>query len=50
MIQGAMDISSPPDIAWQLSRRWPEGELVLLPDTGHGATLEAVRAATDRLA
>ena len=50
MVQGAMDISSPPDIAWQLSRRWPESELVLLADTGHGATLEAVRAATDRLA
>jgi proline iminopeptidase len=49
MIQGALDISAPPDIAWRLSQHWPGSEVVLLADVGHGATLEAVRAATDRL-
>ncbi|MEU9731583.1 prolyl aminopeptidase [Streptomyces sp. NPDC048002] len=52
MIHGQMDISSPPDIAWQLAQVWPDAELVLLGEAGHGlsgdAMTEAVLAATDR--
>jgi proline iminopeptidase len=47
MIHGTLDISSPPDIPWQLSRRWVGSELVLL-EAGHGTSRAAVRAATDR--
>jgi proline iminopeptidase len=49
MVQGALDISAPPDIAWRLAQVWTDAELVVLPGAGHGGTLEAVRAATDRL-
>jgi proline iminopeptidase len=52
LIHGRMDISGPPDIAWNLAQVWPDAELVLISDEGHGlsgdATLEAVLAATDR--
>jgi proline iminopeptidase len=47
LIQGRLDISGPPDIAWQLHRAWPGSKLVLLDDAGHGVSLEAMRAATD---
>src|SRR5690606_23225680 len=36
MVQGALDISGPPDIAWQLSQVWPDGELVIVGGAGHG--------------
>lgn len=49
LIHGRLDISGPPDIAWQLHRSWPDSELVLL-DVGHGATLDAVLDATQGLA
>lgn len=48
LVQGRLDISGPPDIAWQLSRLWPDSELVLLDGVGHGATGDAVLAATRR--
>jgi len=48
LIHGSLDISGPPDIAWQLVQAWPGSELVLLDGAGHGGTLQAVRAATDR--
>lgn len=52
MVHGRMDISGPPDVAWRLSRVWPDAELVLIGDEGHGlsgdATTRAVLAATDR--
>jgi proline iminopeptidase len=47
LIHGSLDISGPPDIPWQLSRRWAGSELVLL-EAGHGTSRAAVRAATDR--
>jgi len=50
LIHGRLDISGPPDIAWQLNRSWPDSELILLDDVGHGATLDAVLAATQRFA
>jgi len=50
LIHGRLDISGPPDMAWQLNRSWPDSELILLDDVGHGATLDAVLAATQRFA
>jgi proline iminopeptidase len=47
LIHGSLDISGPPDIPWQLSRRWVGSELILL-EAGHGTSRAAVRAATDR--
>lgn len=52
LIHGRMDISSPADVAWRLAQAWPDAELVLMEEEGHGlsgdATVEAVLAATDR--
>ena len=54
LIHGRMDISSPPDTAWELARAWPDAELVLIDGAGHGTSdagmAEAVVAATDRFA
>ncbi|HKN97060.1 MAG TPA: prolyl aminopeptidase [Pseudonocardiaceae bacterium] len=35
LIAGAHDMSCPPDIPWQLSRRWTSGELIVV-DAAHG--------------
>ena len=47
-------MSSPLDIAWELSRAWPDGELRVIDEAGHSAgdpgMAEAVVAATDRFA
>ncbi|MGW1271784.1 hypothetical protein [Streptomyces sp. NPDC002491] len=52
MVHGRMDISSPADVPWRLAQVWPDAELVLIGDEGHGlsggGTTEAVLAATDR--
>jgi proline iminopeptidase len=52
MIHGRMDISGPVDVAWRLAQVWPDAELVLIGDEGHGlagaSTTAAVLAATDR--
>jgi proline iminopeptidase len=37
LFHGRLDVSSPPDIAWRLSRMWSGSELTLLDDAGHGA-------------
>lgn len=54
LVHGCMDISSPPDFAWELARAWPDAELVLIDGAGHGTSddrmAEAVVAATDRFA
>ncbi len=54
LVHGRLDISGPPDIAWELARRWPDAELVLVDDAGHGAgdanMSEVLVAATDRFA
>lgn len=46
--------SSPPDVTWRLARAWPDAELVLVEEEGHGlsgdAMTEAVGAATERFA
>lgn len=53
LLNGRLDVSGPPDIAWQLAEKWPDAELVLLDAAGHGAgpgLVEALVAATDRFA
>lgn len=53
LIHGRLDVSGPPEFAWELSRAWPDSELVLLEDAGHtggpGMT-EAMIGALDRFA
>ena len=53
LVHGRLDLSSPLDVPWQLHRRWPGSELVIIDEGrhsgGHGMR-EALRAATDRLA
>jgi proline iminopeptidase len=48
LIHGRLDISGPPDIAWQLAQRWPNAELVLVEDAGHGASNQTVKDAIVR--
>ena len=52
LIHGRLDISGPPDIPWQLHLLWPDAQLVLVDDAGHGGshptTLDAILAATRR--
>ncbi|MGI8916057.1 MAG: hypothetical protein ACR2JY_20170, partial [Chloroflexota bacterium] len=54
LVHGRLDLSSPLDIAWHLSRAWPGSELVVVDEAGHGwgdpGTREALIAATDRFA
>ena len=52
IVQGRYDVVCPMETAWALHRRWPEAELVLVPDAGHSAfepgIARALVAATDR--
>jgi proline iminopeptidase len=54
LIHGRIDLSSPMDVPWQLSRVWPGSELNAIDDAGHGASRpgmqEAVLAAIERFA
>jgi proline iminopeptidase len=34
-VQGRYDIVCPADSAWELSKRWPEAKLKIVPDAGH---------------
>ncbi len=36
LIHGRLDVSSPPDSAWQLHRAWPGSTLIIIDDEGHG--------------
>lgn len=45
LLHGRLDISSPLDTAWQVHRRWPGSDLVVLDDAGHGTTVDAIRHA-----
>ena len=52
LIQGRYDMLCPPTTAYDLSKRWPEGELRIIPSSGHSATeprirTELIRATTD---
>jgi proline iminopeptidase len=52
LVHGRMDLSSPLDVPWQLSKAWPGSELIVIDDAGHGAgqpgMREAVLGAIDR--
>ena len=37
LIHGRLDLSSPPDIAWELAQAWPAAELHIVADAGHTA-------------
>jgi proline iminopeptidase len=51
LIHGRLDISSPLDIPWKLSRAWPGSELIVLDDAGHSLGLQdAMLAAVAGLA
>lgn len=53
LIHGRLDLSSPLDTAWRLTRSWPEADLVVVDDAGHtgSATMRAeIRRAVERFA
>ncbi|MBV9794739.1 MAG: prolyl aminopeptidase [Actinobacteria bacterium] len=53
LIHGRLDISSPADIPWQLAQAWPDAELTIIDEAGHGGGVSApdlIVAATDRFA
>jgi proline iminopeptidase len=52
MVHGRLDVSGPLDVAWRMHQAWPDSELVVLADAGHGggSMSAAVVAATDRFA
>jgi proline iminopeptidase len=53
LVHGRLDLSSPLDTGWELSRAWPDAELVVLDGSGHQGTGErrsVVRGALDRFA
>ncbi|MFE9692282.1 prolyl aminopeptidase [Micromonospora sp. NPDC005806] len=37
LVQGRLDVSGPPDIAWQLTRDWPDARLEIVESGGHGS-------------
>lgn len=43
LIHGRLDLSSPPDIAWQLAQAWPAADLHIVAGAGHtaGAAMSA---------
>jgi proline iminopeptidase len=50
LVHGRLDLSGPPDVAWQLARAWADAELHIVPSghTGGAAMLRLELAATDR--
>ena len=34
-MHGRYDVSGPLDVAWQLAKVWPDGELAVVGDAGH---------------
>jgi len=52
LVHGRLDVSGPPDIARHLAQAWPDCELVLVDEAGHGCgepgMSEALIGATDR--
>ncbi len=54
LIHGRLDLQAPLVSAWELTRAWPDAELVVVPGAGHSSgdpgMERAVRAATDRFA
>jgi proline iminopeptidase len=54
LVHGRLDVSGPPDIAWQLAQVWRDAELILVDDAGHGTgypgMADTLLAALDRFA
>lgn len=54
LINGRLDVQAPLRTAWELARRWPGSELVVIADAGHstgdGGMSDAIIDATDRFA
>lgn len=53
LVHGRLDLSSPVETAWELTRVWPDADLQLIDDSGHtgsDAMRAAVRRATDEFA
>ena len=51
MVDGRMDVSGPPDIAWHINQGWPDAERILVDKAGHGHGVEGhVVAFTNRFA
>jgi proline iminopeptidase len=52
LVHGRYDVSGPLDTAWELSRAWPDAELIVVSDAGHFSErmTEHLIAATDRFA
>lgn len=54
LVHGRLDLGSPLDVAWEVSRAWPGSSLVVVDGAGHSAgdpgMAEALVAATDRFA
>jgi proline iminopeptidase len=50
LIHGRQDVSGPAVTAWELHRRWPASELIIVENEGHGgpAMVEQLAAAIDR--
>jgi proline iminopeptidase len=46
LIHGRLDVSSPLDVPWRLSRAWPGSSLAVIEDAGHGASPARNRAVT----
>jgi proline iminopeptidase len=47
LINGRLDISGPVDIGWELARAWPDADLVIVDDAGHGAGDAGMQASLD---
>ncbi len=53
LVHGRLDMSGPPDTAWELARAWPDAELTIVEDAGHlggAVTRTHVLNALDRFA
>jgi proline iminopeptidase len=45
LVHGRMDLSSPLDVPWQLSRAWPGSQMVVIDEAGHGTGQPGIREA-----
>lgn len=53
LVHGRLDLGGPLDTAWELSRAWPDAELIVVEDAGHfgtATTRDHVLRALDRFA
>jgi proline iminopeptidase len=50
IIHGRFDIQGPPDVAWQLARRWPDADLAIVASghSGNDEMMAKILAATER--